>query len=134
MELTPENKTDLYISVSEEVFNAIGNRTQNELTIGLDEDNKEELIHAKGEAIVIVTEEMPYISYGAYLYNGGEFPYVLQDIKTLHVINGNREYALNVTDITTEPTNRFSWDENTGQGVADPKGDGCMWEITYHFK
>lgn len=129
-----EDKNDLYISISDEDFDAVGRREMNEITIGLDEDNKEQLIEAKGEGIVIVVDEMPVISYGAYLYNNGVFPYVLNDIKTLHLINNNREYKLQVTDITTEPTNRFSWDDDMNRGVPDPDGDGCMWEITYHFK
>lgn len=124
---------DLYLSIDDEEFDAVGRREVNEVTIGLDEDNKEQLIEAKGQGIVIVTDEMPTTSYGAYLYNKGVFPYVLHGIKTLHLVNNDREYKLQVTGITTEPTNRFSWDRKTGQGVSDPNGDGCMWQITYHF-
>lgn len=129
-----KNSKHLYISVDKVVFTAIRSGKQHELTIGLNEDNMEKLIHAQENNIVLVTDELPEISYGAYLYNHGVFPYMLQDIKTLHVANDNRELTLDITGITTTPGTRFRWDFEKKCSVEDPNGDGCMWKITYHFK
>ncbi len=95
-----EEKKDLFISVDDAVFNAILNNKQHELTIGLDEDNKEELIYAQGNSIVLMTEELPEISYGAYLFNKGVFPYKLQNIKTLHVVCNQQDLKLDVVLIS----------------------------------
>lgn len=128
------DKTELYIGVDNDAFNAIKHDLQHELTMELNEDNKEELIHAQGNAIALITDELPTTSYGAYLYNHGVFPYILHDIKTLHVLNGSKELRLDVRAITTSPGTRFNWDHDNRKAVENPDGEGCMWKINYRFE
>lgn len=57
-----EDKKDLYLSVDKAIFDAIDHGKQHGLTIGLEEDNKEELIYAQGNSIMLMTDELPEIS------------------------------------------------------------------------
>lgn len=128
-----DDKDSLYIEVNQDTMESVKAGQLDHLSITLTEDNKKNLIVAHDNGIMLNTDELPIYSYGAYLYNEGKFPYVLNPIKEIHMTYKGHDVVVDVKNITTEATNRFRFDDELKQSVEDPQGLGCMWVITYHF-
>lgn len=133
-ERNQDEKDTLYFNVDKDTFEAAQQGLMDHVTVNLTEENRENFIVAHENGIALNVKELPMYSYGAYLYNEGKFPYILNPIKKIHLAYNDQNIAVEVKGITTEATNRFRFDEELKQSVADPQGLGCMWEITYHVK
>lgn len=102
------------------------------ITLQIDEDNQNDLLENVQGHLALVTDELPDTFHGCYLYNHGEFPYIIKD--SLHFLvlsEGDKSCLVQILGTETEPTIRFNY-----QGASMPimpvsNGDSCIWEVKF---
>lgn len=122
----------LSVEVDDEVIEKVRTGEITHITLNLNEDNQNLVLHTVDGHLILVTEDMPTKWHGCYLYNNGEFPYAIKDTLDFLMLHDEEEHCVTkIISINTEPKTRFRFQGPGKPSIEDPKGDSCIWEIQF---
>ena len=122
----------LSVEVEEEVIEKVRTGEITHITLNLNEDNQNLVLHTIDGHLVLVTEDMPTTWHGCYLYNNGEFPYAIKDTLDFLMLHDEEEHCITkIISVNAEPSTRFRFQGPGKPSIEDPNGDSCIWEIQF---
>ena len=123
------------MNVDAQLFDDIKTGAVNEISIEIDDDIYKDILENVDGHLVLCTEEAPEHFYGCYIWNKGEFPYVIKDsLKFFLLINDERRMPVEITGYETSVAHRFGFDTTTSKYIEDPNGECCYWKVTFAIK
>ena len=126
-----KEKDTIKIEVDSEVIERVRKGEIDVLIMEIDENNQNLLLENLDGHLVLNTEELPDTYHGCNFYNGGEFPYILNEsLRYLELANGEEDYCL--TQIISKKVvagTRFRFQGPNEPSVEDPNGDSCVWQL-----
>ncbi len=77
-------------------------------------------------------DELPDTFHGCYLYNNGEFPYIIKkSLACLVLDGGDTECLTKIIGVQVEPGTRFIY-QGAGKPIVEyPDGDSCIWNVAF---
>ena len=126
----PDNGRYL-IDIDEDTFDEIWNKDTSSLAISIDDNTYRDLLQNIEGNLVLCVDEMPTTFHGCYLWNGGNFPYLLKPLKELVIQNGREVISAKITSMKPEAYRRFNLQH---PDVDDPNGDSCNWVVVVEFE
>ena len=128
-------KNCIGMNIDAQLFDYINNGYVTKIDIEIDDDIYKDILENIDGNLVLCTDEMPEYFYGCYIWNKGEFPYIIKDsLKYLLLINGSRRLPVEITGYDTSVASRFGFDTTTNKYIEDPDGECCYWRVTFNIK
>ena len=128
------NEAAITLEVDGEVIDKVRKGEITHILMDIDEDNQNLVLENAGGNLILVTDEMPTTFHGCYLYNNGEFPYVIKGaLGYLVLTNGDDHCLTRIIDVSTEPIKRFNFQGAGKPIVEDANGDSCVWEVAFEI-
>ena len=130
---TDFNKMGITIQVESVVIDRVLNGEITNIQMDINGENQNVILENIDGNLILVTDEMPTTFHGCYLYNDGEFPYVIKnELSFLELSAGDDKYCLaRIIDVDTEAGTRFRFQGPNEPGIEDPDGDSCIWEVDF---
>lgn len=137
--MKPEDKNEnvdihemaITLEVDSEVISKVRSGEITHIIMDINENNQSLLLENADGNLVLDIDELPTTFHGCYLYNNGEFPYVIKNsLEFLVLYGGEDECITHIIDINTEPGTRFNYQGEGKPIVKYPNGDSCVWEMT----
>lgn len=126
------NKVAITLEVDAEVIDKVRTGEITYITMLLNDDNQNMILENADGALLLTTEELPDTFHGCYLYNCGEFPYVIKDSLEFLMLDGGDEHCFTkIIGINVDAGTRFRFQGPDEPSVEDPEGDSCIWEIQF---
>ena len=126
------NDCSFAIGLESEVIERVRKGDITRLMMDIGEDNQNFLLENVDGHLILITEETPTTYHGCYLYNNGEFPYVIKrSLQFLVLWNGNDKCLVRILGINIEPGRRFHYKGAGESMVEDPNGDSCVWQVQF---
>jgi len=125
------NEMVISVGVDSEVIDKVLKGEITHLLMDINEDNQTLLLENVDGNLVLDVEDMPETFHGCYLYNNGDFPYVIKDSVTFLELNSDEDYhcLLRIIGIDVEAGIRFNY-QGAGKPIEeDPDGDSCVWKL-----
>lgn len=119
--------------VSDKIFNRILDGKQNYISILVDQNNYRSLLKNIDGHLALTCEELPDYFYECYFMNEGKFPYIVNDLKYINIINQRRVLCLEICG-HSEHINAFGTFGKDHVFREDKKGEACQWEIRFLVK
>lgn len=128
------SEATIAIDVEQRVIDEVRSGDIAGLTVELYEDNMELLLETAHGHLLLCVEELPVEYRSCYMYNGGEFPYVLKQSLQFLLLRSETDRCLTII-VTAKPTpgRRFSFQKVGEPGVDNPDGDCCLWEMNFEI-
>lgn len=101
------------------------------ITMRITEDNQFNLLASDNGNLILNDVDSPTNSHGCYLYNGGEFPYLVKGFNFIVLDDGENKRLVRIIDVDFEPDMRFNYQGAGKPIVEDPNGDSCIWNILF---
>jgi hypothetical protein len=128
------NKMHITLEVEKEVVEKIRSGEISIVNMDIDEENQNYILEGIEGGLVLTTEELPETYQGCYLYNNGEFPYLIKESLKFIVFENGDDYCLTrIIGIRVDPTIRFNYKGHGKPIKEDPKGDSCVWNIVFEI-
>lgn len=127
------NEMVIAIEVESEVIDKVLKGEITHILMDINEDNQNLLLENADGHLALAVDDMPMTYHGCYLYNNGDFPYVIKDSVTFLELNCGKEChsLLRIIDIDMEPGIRFNYQGAGKPIVEDANGDSCVWELSF---
>lgn len=120
------------IDVDKGVIEKVRSGETTHIIIEIHDNNKLVLLENEKGHLILTAEEEPGTYHSCYLYNEGEFPYLLQEsVQYLNLKGGEEECCVKIVDVNIEAGMRFRLVNQGKSYVEDPNGDCCIWELSY---
>lgn len=126
------NKVAFAIEVSPGTVDRVRSGEVGYITLQISEDNQQLILENVDGMLILDIEETPTTYHACYLYNHGEFPYIIKNSLQFLVLTESNKYCLvQILGTETEPTVRFNY-----QGAGMPimpasNGDSCIWKVIF---
>ena len=126
------NDVAIVLEVDSEVIRKLRTGDITHIIMEIDEDNQNLILEgSEGNLIVVVNEKLTSC-HSCYLYNNGEFPYIIRNtLCFLALSNGKDGCLARIIDVKTVPGTRFNYQGPGKPIVEDPDGDSCVWEVAF---
>ena len=126
------NEMAITFDVDKGLIDKIQSGEISHLTMEIDESNQNLILENIDGHLVLVMDEMPDTFHGCYLYNNGEFPYVIKESLLFFLLNtAEDDYLVRIIGIEVESGKRFKYEGAGKPIVEDPDGDSCIWELSF---
>lgn len=126
------NEVAISIDVDSEVIEGVKNGEIGQIVLDINEQNQSLILKNINGYLVLCTEEMPTTYHGCYFYNGGEFPYILNEsLEFLVLVDGDNHCLTQIISKKVVAGTRFRF-QGPNESIEDPNGDNCIWEV--HFE
>lgn len=126
------NEVAIAVDVDDEVIDKVSTGEVTHIVVDINEGNYRQILENVDGNLAVITEKLPDSFYGFYYYNGGEFPYVINNELNFLMLRGTNHICLTqIIGINTEPGIRFSFQGPDGTGIKDANGDCCIWEVQF---
>jgi hypothetical protein len=123
----------LTVEVDSEVIDGVRKGEITQLCLNIDDDNKNQILENINGHLILVTDELPNIYLGCYLYNNGEFPYAIRKELQFIVLHNSEDRCLaRILEVDTEPAVRFRFQGPGKPSIEDPNGDSCIWKVMFN--
>ena len=126
------NKVAFAIEVSPGTIDRVRSGEVGYITLQISEDNQRLILENVDGMLILDIEETPTTYHACYLYNHGEFPYIIKNsLQFLVLSEGDKDCLVQILGTETEPTVRFNY-----QGAGMPimpasNGDSCIWKVIF---
>ena len=102
------------------------------ITMQLSEDNQNDMLETVDGHLILAVDEMPTTYHACYLYNHGEFPYIIKNsLQFLVLSEGDKSCLAQILGTDTEPTVRFNYQGSGMPIMPVSNGDSCIWEVSF---
>lgn len=102
------------------------------ISMDIDEDSQHMFLQNIEGNLILITDEMPVTFHACYFYNNGVFPYAFKNSLDFLVLKaGEEECLVRIIGIHTEPGTRFNYKGAGEPKEENPKGDSCVWKVTF---
>lgn len=126
------NEVAISIDVDSEVIEGVKNGEIGQIVLDINEQNQSLILKNINGYLVLCTEEMLTTYHGCYFYNGGEFPYILNEsLEFLVLVDGDNHCLTQIISKKVVAGTRFRF-QGPNESIEDPNGDNCIWEV--HFE
>lgn len=126
------NEVAITLEVDSDVIDKVRTGEVTHICLDINDDNYRLILENIDGNLILVVDETPTTFHGCYLYNGGDFPYVIKNTLDFLVLSCGEDSCLTrIIDVNIEPGTRF-WFQGPGKpSVEDPDGDSCIWEVSF---
>ena len=126
------NEMSISLDVDSSVIDRVVSGEITHITMEINEDNQSLILENINGNLVLGIDESPLRYHGCYLYNDGEFPYVIKDSLEFLMLNGgDKDCLARIIDVMVEPGMRFDY-KGAGKPIEEePDGESCVWEVTF---
>lgn len=126
------NDVSFVIELESDVIDKVRKGEISRLMMDIGEDNQNFLLENVDGHLILITDETPTTYHGCYLYNNGEFPYVIKDSLQFMILhNGKDNCLVRIIGKNVEAGTRFNY-RGVGQPIEEaPDGDSCVWELQF---
>ena len=120
------------LEVDNDVINKVRTGEITHIVLDINEHNQSLILENTNGNLILAIDEMPATFHGCYLYNNGEFPYLIKSTLDFLVLNAGEEPCLTrIIGVDVEPGKRFNY-QGAGKPIEeDPNGDSCVWEVSF---
>ena len=126
------NKVAFAIEVSPGTVDRVRSGEVGYITLQISEDNQHLILENVDGMLILDIEETPTTYHACYLYNHGEFPYIIKNsLQFLVLSEGDKDCLVQILGTETEPTVRFNY-QGTGMPIMPASnGDSCIWKVIF---
>ena len=126
------NDCSFTIGLESDVIERVRKGDITRLMMDIGEDNQKFLLENVDGHLILITDEAPTTYHGCFLYNNGEFPYVIKDsLKYLVLTDGEDNCIVRIIGKNVEAGTRFNY-KGAGHSIEEvPDGDSCVWEAQF---
>jgi hypothetical protein len=126
------NEVAITLEVDSDVIDKVRSGEVTHIGLYINDDNYRLILENIDGNLILVVDETPTTFHGCYLYNNGEFPYVIKNTLDFLVLSCGEDSCLTrIIDVNMEPTTRFNYQGAGKPIVEDPDGDSCVWEVSF---
>ena len=126
------NDVSFVIELESDVIERVRKGDITRLMMDIGEDNQHFLLENVDGHLILIIDEAPTTYHGCYLYNNGEFPYVIKDSLQFLILHDGKDNCLvRIIGKNVKPGTRFIYQGAGKSIVEDPNGDNCVWEVSF---
>lgn len=131
----PNEKNGFILKISRADFDKVLRREVDHIDVCIDDDAATAVLENINDNLILCCDEMPTTYYSCYMWNKGDFPYLIRkDLKYIKLTDGRRRFlTVRLTDHDIQAGERFHFSPE-GRGVPDAEGDACIWTVRFRYE